>query len=216
MAVAVGDAVRLGPEALARLELPWMAMTASGGASLRFADQPLLAALLDGGRVLVEAERYPMLKLVTPGAEVRGRGRAIVRVDARSTTVSCLSGRFDVASSRGAVSLSAGRGCVVLPSRRPSAALAIPAAPKALAPGSDPRYAEKGEIVELSWDGRGAGFQLELLPVGSEVVLLAREATGPPLRLAIPWPGAFRWRVSARDARGLESPPSEDGLLAIE
>lgn len=216
MAVEIGDAVRVGPQALARLELPWMAVTVSAGASLRFADQPLLAALLEGGRALVESERHPMLKLVTPGAEVRGRGRAVVRVDPRSTMVSCLAGRFDVASPRGAVSLTAGRGCVVLRSGRPSAPLAIPAAPKALAPGADPRYAERGEPVELSWDGRGAGFQLELLPVGSEVVLLAREAVGPPLRLAVPWPGAFRWRVSARDARGLEGPPSGDGLLAIE
>ena len=36
------------------------------------------------------------------------------------------------------------------------------------------------------------------------------------LVVALPWEGAFRWRVSGRDARGLEGPPSEDGLLAVE
>jgi hypothetical protein len=32
----------------------------------------------------------------------------------------------------------------------------------------------------------------------------------------VPWEGAFRWRVSARDARGLEGVPSEDGFIAVD
>jgi hypothetical protein len=44
-------------------------------------------------------------------------------------------------------------------------------------------------------------------------VLLAREAASPPLRLPIPWLGTYRWRVFARDARGVESPPSAEGLI---
>ena len=44
-------------------------------------------------------------------------------------------------------------------------------------------------------------------------MLLAREAGAPPLRLEIPWLGTYRWRVSARDARGIESRPSADGLI---
>ena len=55
-----------------------------------------------------------------------------------------------------------------------------------------------------------------MLPVGSDVVLLQRDVAAPPLRVAVPWEGAFRWRVSARDARGLEGVPSEHGLVAVD
>ncbi len=46
-----------------------------------------------------------------------------------------------------------------------------------------------------------------------DAVLLAREAGAPPLRLEIPWLGTYRWRVAARDARGVESRPSAEGLI---
>jgi hypothetical protein len=36
-----------------------------------------------------------------------------------------------------------------------------------------------------------------------------------PARIVIPWPGAFRWRVAAVDARGLEGLPSAVGLIAV-
>jgi hypothetical protein len=52
--------------------------------------------------------------------------------------------------------------------------------------------------------------------VGSEVVLLQRDVTASPARIEVPWEGAFRWRVSARSARGLEGLPSEDGLIAVD
>jgi hypothetical protein len=35
----------------------------------------------------------------------------------------------------------------------------------------------------------------------------------PPIRVEIPWLGTYRWRVSARDPRGIESPPSAEGLI---
>src|SRR5262252_434163 len=37
-AIALGDALRTGPDALARLELPWMALTLSPDSTLRFPD----------------------------------------------------------------------------------------------------------------------------------------------------------------------------------
>jgi hypothetical protein len=58
---------------------------------------------------------------------------------------------------------------------------------------------------------------VEILALQGDGVLLARDASAPPLRLEIPWLGTYRWRVAARDARGLESPPSSDGLIcAVE
>jgi hypothetical protein len=60
------------------------------------------------------------------------------------------------------------------------------------------------------------GYQLELLPVGSDVVLLQRDVASSPARIEVPWEGAFRWRVSARDRRGLEGMPSVDGLIAVD
>ena len=52
--------------------------------------------------------------------------------------------------------------------------------------------------------------------MGSDVVLLQRDVTASPVKIEVPWEGAFRWRVSARDARGLEGVPSADGLIAVD
>ncbi len=214
--VSLGETLRLGPDAVARLELPWMALTLSSGARLRLPDALLLSAALDTGRVLVESETRDSLKLVTGEAEVRGRGRAVVRRRERATLVTCLSGRFRVASAKGSVSLAPGQSCVALPGRPPSAPAAAPATPDGLWPGRDPVYVGRGEPIELRWNGGAPAYQLELLPVGSEVVLLQRDVATAPARIEIPWHGAFRWRVSACDSRGVEGAPSEEGLIAVE
>jgi hypothetical protein len=73
-----------------------------------------------------------------------------------------------------------------------------------------------GEPLELRWKGDAAGYQFEVLPVGSDVVLLQHDVAASPARIEVPWEGAFRWRVSARSARGLEGLPSEDGLIAVD
>jgi hypothetical protein len=46
-------------------------------------------------------------------------------------------------------------------------------------------------------------------------VLLARDTSAPPLGIEIPWLGSYRWRVFARDPRGMESRPSSDGYLCV-
>ncbi len=66
----IGEALRTGPDAVARLELPWMALTLGPGSTLRFPDAFLLSASLEGGRALVEAQGRDALKVVTDG----GRG----------------------------------------------------------------------------------------------------------------------------------------------
>jgi len=213
----VGETLRTGADAVARLELPWMALTLGPGSTLRFPDAFLLSASLESGRALVEAQGHDALKVVTEEAEVRGRGRAVVRRQGGETLVTCLAGRFYVRGSPSTVALAAGLGTVVRSGRAPSTPEVVPAPPsQGLWPGKDPVYVVPGEPLELRWKGGAAGYQLELLPVGSEVVLLQRDVTASPARIEVPWEGAFRWRVSARSARGLEGLPSEDGLIAVD
>jgi hypothetical protein len=54
---------------------------------------------------------------------------------------------------------------------------------------------------------------VEVLALDKDQVLLARDVDAPPLRLQLPWLGTYRWRVAARDARGIESRPSAEGLI---
>jgi hypothetical protein len=213
----IGEALRTGPDAVARLELPWMALTLGPGSTLRFPDAFLLSASLESGRALVEAQGRDALKVVTGEAEVRGQGRAVVRREGKETLVTCLAGRFLVQGGETTVTLAPGRGTVVRAGRAPSAAEEVPAPPSdGLWPGKDPVYAAPGEPLELRWKGDAPGYQVELLPVGSDVVLLQRDVVASPARIEVPWEGAFRWRVSARNARGLEGTPSEDGLIAVD
>jgi hypothetical protein len=213
----IGEALRTGPDAVARLELPWMALTLSPGSSLRFPDAFLLQATLDNGRALIDAPRIDALKLVTGEAEVRGRGRAVVRRQQSSTLVTCLAGRFFVEAQGSVVTLTPGRGTVVVAGSAPGAAQNVPEAPTAgLWPAQDPVFVAPAEPLELRWKGSAPSYQLELLPVGSDVVLLQRDVSGSPVKIQVPWEGAFRWRVSARDARGLEGVPSADGLIAVD
>ena len=213
----IGEALRTGPDAVARLELPWMALTLGPGSTVRFPDAFLLSASLEGGRALLEAQGRDALKVVTEEAEVRGQGRAVVRRQGKDTLVTCLAGRFHVVGGESTVTLTAGRGTVVRAGGAPSAPEAVPAAPaEGLWPGKDPVYVAPGEPVELRWKGDASGYQLELLPVGSDVVLLQRDVATSPARIEVPWEGAFRWRVSARNRRGLEGMPSADGLIAVD
>jgi hypothetical protein len=213
----VGEALRTGPDAIARLELPWMALTLGPGSTLRFPDALLLSASLEGGRALLESPSRDALKVVTGEAEVRGMGRAVVRRQGKQTLVTCLAGRFHVQGADSTVTLAAGRGTVVRSGRAPSAPEAVLAPPaQGLWPGKDPVFAAPGEPLDLRWTSDAPGFQLELLPIGSDVVLLQRDVAVSPARIEVPWEGAFRWRVSARDQRGLEGVPSEDGFIVVD
>lgn len=213
----LGEAVRTGPDATARLELPWMSLTLGPGSVLRFPDAALLQATLDAGRAVLDSPGRDALKLVTREAEVYGRGRAVVRREGRTTMVSCLSGRFQVAAGGGVVSLAPGHGSVVAADGGPGAAEPVPKPPgRGLWPADDPAYVDRGGTIALRWDGNAASYQVEVLPVGADVVLLQRDVLAPPARVEIPWDGAFRWRVSSRDGRGLEGPPSVEGLIAVE
>jgi hypothetical protein len=195
-----------------------MTLTVSPGSVVRFPDEFLLSAVLESGRAVIDAKDRESLKLVTAEAEVRGQGRAVVRRQGRTTLVTCLAGRFVVQSGERAVTLPAGRGTVVAASAGPAVSVSAPAPPptSGLKPGRDCVYVSPAEPVELHWQGDAPAYQIELLPVGSEYVLMQRDVTASPARLEIPWSGAFRWRVSSRDGRGLEGVPSGDGLICVD
>jgi hypothetical protein len=56
---------------------------------------------------------------------------------------------------------------------------------------------------------------VQVLDFDSDQVLLARDTGPSPLSLRIPWLGTYRWRVSARDARGIEGLPSRPGYICV-
>lgn len=216
--VRIGENLRTGPVGLARLELPWMALTLSPSSTVAFPDEFLLSASLETGRVVVASESRDALKLVTSEAAVRGKGRAVIRREGGRTLVSCLEGRFLVEGAGGGVWLDGGEGTVVASGGRPLAPQRTPEPPPTLSlvPGRDPVYVAPGDPLELHWSSAEPAFQVEILPVGSDYVLIQRDVGPPPARVAIPWGGAFRWRIAARDDRGLEGRPSGDGQIAVE
>jgi hypothetical protein len=130
--------------------------------------------------------------------------------------VSSLEGRFLVSAAGQTVTLSPGTGTVVRARRPPARPVALPDAPDGLLPGADPLFVAPGEPVSVDWTAHTTGYHLEVLPVGADHVLIERDVSNPPVMLSIPWPGAFRWRVAARDANGLEGRPSADGLICTD
>jgi hypothetical protein len=217
-AFEIGERLRTGPRALTRLELPWMALSLSPGSDVRIPDDFVLSAVLEKGRAVIDAEEHPVLKMETAEAEIRGTGRAVVRRESGRTLVTCLAGRFLVEGRGRGVSLSPGQGTVVTAGRAPTAAQDTPAPPaeEGLWPGDDPTFTDPGEALELRWEADAPAYQVEILPVGSDTVLLQRDVGPPPASVAIPWSGAFRWRVAARDESGLEGVPSQDGLICVD
>ena len=214
----IGQQLRTGPEGVARLDLPWMALSVGPGSELRFPDQPLLAVVVERGRVVLEARTHQALKLVTAEGEVRGLGRAIVRREGQRTVVTCVEGRFEVQARGRGVSLVPGSGTVVSSGRPPTTPANAPPPPseESLWPGRDPVYTGRGEPLDLRWEATAPTYHLEVLPVGGDTVLLDRDVGPPPVPLSLPWSGAFRWRVAARDERGLEGVPSAEGLICVD
>jgi hypothetical protein len=128
--------------------------------------------------------------------------------------VTVLEGAFKVRSAGRIVEIKKGQGTLVGDGRPPEPARALPLPPHGLRPGADVGYVRSGQPVELHWAGGGASHHVELLAFqGDDDVLLARDIAASSLQLSVPWLGTYRWRVSVRDARGVESPPSADGLI---
>lgn len=209
-----GDRLRTGPDGVARVVLPWMTLTVSPSSRVYIPADTVLSLVLEDGRIatLSDAE---MIKIVTPEARVRGRGQVVIRREAEVTFVTSLTASLRVEVGERTVDLDPGQGLAVRAGQAPKAPVPLPEAPRVVSPGSDPVYVKAGDAVSLQWQPAGARGHVQVLPVGSDDVLLERELGPPPQSFQLPWIGTYRWRVSVRDAGGLEGRPSGEGLVCV-
>jgi hypothetical protein len=215
--VRTGDRIRTAPDGLARLKYPWMSLTAGPSTVVHIPAGFILSTVLDEGRAELLAQGREIIKVRTAEAEIRGEGRIIVRREQERTMVMAmaLDGTFRVEASGMAVVLQAGEGTVIKDGQHPEPPAKLPEAPTALQPGQDPVYVARGEPVRLSWSPAGEAHHIQLLPLYSDEVLIEKDVSGPPQALTFAWLGTYRWRVSSRDARGIESRPSAPGYICV-
>lgn len=215
-AVRTGDRIRTGSEALARLQFPWMSVTAGPSTILHIPASTILSTVLDEGRAEFEAGQREIVKVKTAEAEIRGAGRIVVRREREKTLVMAmaLDGSFRVEARGDVTVLRAGEGTIIRDGARASAPIKLPAPPKVVYPGGDPVYVKKGEPLALRFSPSGPAY-VQLLPLGAPEVLIARVTASSPVSVGIPWAGTYRWRASLIDAQGLEGLPSEDGFICV-
>jgi hypothetical protein len=208
-----GDTFRTSEDATARLNFPWMAITLGSSTLLTIPASTVLSTVLEQGWAEFAGPGRDIVKIRVGDGEVRGGGRLVLRRSVGRTSATALEGDFHVRAAGRTVEIKGGQGTVVMDGRPPDAPVPLPAAPHGLQPGKDPVYVRAGQSVDLRWTAGGPSYRVEILALKSDEVLLARDVAAPPFRAEIPWLGTYRWRVSTRDARGLESPPSVDGLI---
>jgi hypothetical protein len=208
-----GDTFRTAPDATARLQFPWMEVTLGPGTMLTIPASTVLSTVLEQGRAEFAGPGRDIVKIIVGDGEVRGGGRLVLRRSVGRTSLAVHEGAFRVRARGRTVEVQAGQGAVVTDGRPPEAATPLPEPPRGLYPGQDPAYVRRGQPVELRWNTPAPGYHVEILALQSDDVLLARDAGASPLRLEIPWLGTYRWHVSVRDARGVESRPSVEGLI---
>jgi hypothetical protein len=212
-----GDRVRVGLDALARFEFPWMSLTAGPVTTLRIPAERILSAVLDEGRAELLAPGARIVKVRAAEAEIRGEGRVVVRRDKERglVVVMAMEGTFRVEAKEKAVVLRAGEGVEIVDGEVPREVIALPPPPGGIFPGPDPVYVKKGQDVRLSWSPAGTAHHVQILPINSADALIARDVGPAPYSMTIPWLGTYRWRVSSRDERGLEGVPSPFGYICV-
>jgi hypothetical protein len=212
-----GDTFRTDGKGTVRLDFPWMTVGLSPATMLTIPASTVLSTVLEQGRAEFAGPGRDIVKIRVGDGEVRGGGRLVLRRTVGLTSASVLEGSFRLRAAGRTVEVEAGEGTAIPDGAPPQPPSPLPPAPRGLHPGSDPVYVRSGQPAELRWTAAGPSYHVEILALQGDGVLLARDASAPPLRLEIPWLGTYRWRVAARDARGLESPPSSDGLIcAVE
>jgi hypothetical protein len=208
-----GDTFRTSSIATTRLDFPWMAVSLGPSTMLTIPASTVLSTVLEQGRAEFAGPGPDIVKIRVGDGEVRGGGRLVLRRSVGRTSASVLEGSFRVRAAGRTVAIAAGQGTMVADGRPPEAPVPLPAAPRGLHPGKDPVYVRLGQPVELRWTASDPSCHVEILALEKDDVLLARDTTASALRLEIPWLGTYRWRVSVRDARGIESRPSAEGLI---
>jgi hypothetical protein len=173
----------------------------------------VLSTVLEQGRAEFTGPGRDIVKISVGEGEVRGGGRLVLRRSVGRTSATVLEGAFRVRAAGRTVEIKGGEGTVVMDGRPPEAPASLPAAPRGLHPGRDPAYVRLGQSVELRWTGGGRSHRCEILALKTDEVLFGLDVGAPPVRVEVPWLGTYRWRVSTRDARGIESPPSAAGLI---
>jgi hypothetical protein len=212
-ALRTGDSFRTAPDATARLEFPWMAVTLGGATLFTIPASSVLSTVLEQGRAEFAGPGREMVKIRVGDGEVRGGGRLVLRRSVGRTSAAALEGSFRVRAAGRTVEIKAGQGTVVADGRPPDPPQPLPASPDGLEPGQDPLYVRAGQAAELRWTPTGAAHHVEVLALDRDLVMMTRDVGPPPLRLELPWRGTYRWRVAARDGRGVESRPSGEGLI---
>ncbi len=213
--IAPGEKLRTSGDGLALITLPWMEILIGGDAAVGLTPSTVLSAFIEHGRIEERATAGDILKVLTPEAEIRGRGAVVVsRSDTNAQTrISSLSGGFSVKAGRGTVFVDSGRG--VLVNKGVPEIVDLPAPPKALTPGSDPAYVVKGKAARLAWKGSGRRYHVKVLSLSGDEVLLAREVDAPAIDVPTRWLGTFQWTVAAIADNGIEGPASVAGLFCV-
>lgn len=208
-----GDTFRTSDGATARLDFPWMAVTLGSSTMLTIPPSTVLSTVLEQGRAEFAGPGRDMVKIRVGEGEVRGGGRLVLRRSVGRTSATALEGAFRVRAAGRTVEIKGGEGTVVMDGRSPEAPAPLPAPPRGLHPGRDPVYVRVGQSVDLRWTAGGPSHRVEILALKTGEVVLGLDVGASPIRVEIPWLGTYRWRVSTRDARGIESAPSADGLI---
>lgn len=214
--VRTGDTVRTAEDTVTTIAFPWMEVTLGPSTMLTIPPTAVLSTVLDQGRAEFSGAGRDIVKIVVGDGEVRGGGRLVVRRSSALTAVSAFKGVFRVRAARRTVEIQAGQGTTVRAGAAPTPAASLPEGPAGLQPGAEVAYVRTGRPIDLRWKpSAAAGYHLEVLPIERERVLLARDTTAGRVRVELPWLGTYRWRVFSRDPRGVESRPSEEGLIAV-
>ena len=210
-----GDRLRTASSGVARLDFPWMAVTLGPSSILSIPPSAVLSTVLEKGRAEFSGAGRDIVKIRVGEGEIRGGGRLVLWREGNRTAAAALDGAFRVTGAGATVEIKAGQGTSMREGEAPAAASELPQAPGGLVPGGDPLFVPSGTRAELHWTPNGTAHHLEVLALQSDDVLLARNVGQPPVEIEIPWLGTYRWRVSARDGRGVESAPSDVGYVCV-
>jgi hypothetical protein len=210
-----GDRIRTGPGALARIQLPWMALTVGADSELLIPPSAILSAVLERGRAELAAEGNDLLKLRTPEGEIRGRGRLVVRRDGTATLVMGLAGAFRVEAAGKVMAVPQGQGVIMRAGSPPEGPLDLPPPPTDVAPGEDPVYLKREGTLRVAFAATEPRHHLQVRALDGGEVVVDRDLGTPPHAVRVPWIGTWRVQVSSVDARGLEGPPSPPGYVVV-